>query len=509
MIQDIKQTDIIPTFNEKNQQVEMNVVTNLFKKTARKLQRLVVGADTLWTTPEHPFFSNNKWINAAMLTAGMVLQSPFGSDTVKANVPVNDTSVTVYNFTVENNHNYYVGKGNYLVHNSCERISTLTNGLTDPALKSAFTNALASNKNFADAIINGTVNIQDWVTLTKALGANSKIATDLKTLQKVKQIRNNADFSNALGNNALEEIIRGNNRASCATCQTAGTAAAKNMDEYLEDVEHFFNEFKNSTTDYLEVLAELRKAPSTSQNAAFDRAAEVIDHLNKNRQINKNAVQKFGGRFDIDVNVIDNCPNCSFFIELKNGQKIRLGVQGAGTLSDNLPSSLRVIYDDMLSAGYSVTDDGFSILFKNSENISIAKISDGSFSIKIPDNHISGPWAKQSSSADAVAALNNVKNDSPLYRIGTINHSSVAEAQYWSLENPLDIIDINVFASKYGIPIESVSSGDFFVVIAKPKVSAPFITREAPGIGSNSGGSIEVVVPVNGVTMESFHTINF
>lgn len=87
--------------------------------------------------------------------------------------------------------------------------------------------------------------------------------------------------------------------------------------------------------------------------------------------------------------------------------------------------------------------------------------------------------------------------------------SSAAEAQYWSLENPLDIVDVSEFAKKYGIPEDNLISGNFFVEIANPKLNIPKITREAPGVGNNVGGSIEIVVPRNGVILESFHTIKF
>lgn len=72
-----------------------------------------------------------------------------------------------------------------------------------------------------------------------------------------------------------------------------------------------------------------------------------------------------------------------------------------------------------------------------------------------------------------------------------------------------NITDIKDFAQKYGIPEANLKQGDFFVEIAKPKANIPKISREAPGVGLNSGGSIEVVVPVNGVNLESFHTIKF
>ena len=45
---------------------------------------------------------------------------------------------------------------------------------------------------------------------------------------------------------------------------------------------------------------------------------------------------------------------------------------------------------------------------------------------------------------------------------------------------------------------------DFFIEIGKPKSNIPKISRVAPGVGGNFGGNIEIVVPVNGVKLESF-----
>ena len=73
----------------------------------------------------------------------------------------------------------------------------------------------------------------------------------------------------------------------------------------------------------------------------------------------------------------------------------------------------------------------------------------------------------------------------------------------------MDIKNIKDFAVKYGIPESNLETGQFFVEIAKPKAGMPRISREAPAFGNNPGGSIEIVVPANGVQLESFHTIKF
>jgi hypothetical protein len=75
----------------------------------------------------------------------------------------------------------------------------------------------------------------------------------------------------------------------------------------------------------------------------------------------------------------------------------------------------------------------------------------------------------------------------------------VAEAQFWSIENP----NTPGYAAKYGIPPENVASANF-IEIATIKPGTPFITRPAPGLGVHGGGGIEVVVPSGGVNMTYF-----
>jgi hypothetical protein len=109
-----------------------------------------------------------------------------------------------------------------------------------------------------------------------------------------------------------------------------------------------------------------------------------------------------------------------------------------------------------------------------------------------------GP-ALQSSIPEALAARSAVQGGTPLYRLGTIGKSEAAEAQFWALEHPLN----PGFAARYGIPPANVAKFNF-IETATLKPGTPFVTRPAPGIGSNPGGGIEVVVPSNGVTLKYF-----
>jgi len=155
--------------------------------------------------------------------------------------------------------------------------------------------------------------------------------------------------------------------------------------------------------------------------------------------------------------------------------------------------------------GLQLIEQGTEIMILQ-QSKEIARIADNILQIKIPyDNG----WAKQSVTKLAIEASKNVETGVKLYRIGKLGQSHAAEAQFWSLENPLNIKNLKDFAKKYGIPEENLKGSDLFVEIGKLKSGSPFISREAPGFGNNIGGDIEIVVPAHGVQLETFHTIKF
>jgi RHS repeat-associated protein len=110
--------------------------------------------------------------------------------------------------------------------------------------------------------------------------------------------------------------------------------------------------------------------------------------------------------------------------------------------------------------------------------------------------------AVQATTKNALNARTQVGNGTTLYRLGTTGKSAAGEAQFWSLENPLS----PGYASIYGLPAGNISNANF-IETATLKPGAKFITRPAPGIGSNPGGGIEVVVPPGGVNLQTFSTI--
>jgi RHS repeat-associated protein len=106
--------------------------------------------------------------------------------------------------------------------------------------------------------------------------------------------------------------------------------------------------------------------------------------------------------------------------------------------------------------------------------------------------------AFQSLSREALAARRAINGGATMYRGGVLGRSAAAEGQFWALESPLNL----GYAQRYGIP--AVNSAFDFVLSGVIKPGAKYITRRAPGIGSNAGGGVEVVVRSGGVNSRSF-----
>jgi RHS repeat-associated protein len=98
----------------------------------------------------------------------------------------------------------------------------------------------------------------------------------------------------------------------------------------------------------------------------------------------------------------------------------------------------------------------------------------------------------QSSSAEAQAALVQAQNGAMLYRTGQLGESMAGESQYWSLENPL--LKPN-YANVVGLPDVTPD----FVMTGTLNSDATAIVNEAPGLGANAGGGLQVVTTPDGV----------
>jgi len=102
----------------------------------------------------------------------------------------------------------------------------------------------------------------------------------------------------------------------------------------------------------------------------------------------------------------------------------------------------------------------------------------------------------QSSSEEAQAALSAARDGAPLYRTGQLGESMGSESQYWSLENPAS----PGYAQQMGMPGVNPN----FVIQGTLRDGASVITNEAPGLGMNAGGGLQVVTSPGGVSSQYF-----
>jgi len=105
-------------------------VTDISVSETNELVHLTINGELIRTTVSHPFYTaSGEWKAAGDLNVGDHVVTMSGEATVEA-VAVEKLSeaVTVYNLTVEGEHNYYVAENGVLVHNSCGEAGSTNEG---------------------------------------------------------------------------------------------------------------------------------------------------------------------------------------------------------------------------------------------------------------------------------------------------------------------------------------------------------------------------------------------
>ena len=136
-IEEIKVGDNVLSWNEKSGHTEYKPVRQVFvRETEGVLEVAVAGEESmpLGVTEEHPFYvrrarsdlsgeedADGEWRLAGSLQAGDEVRRPSGEWVKVVSIKPRDGKVTVHNFEVADNHNYYVGELGVLAHNNCYR----------------------------------------------------------------------------------------------------------------------------------------------------------------------------------------------------------------------------------------------------------------------------------------------------------------------------------------------------------------------------------------------------
>jgi RHS repeat-associated protein len=129
-----------------------------------------------------------------------------------------------------------------------------------------------------------------------------------------------------------------------------------------------------------------------------------------------------------------------------------------------------------------------------------AQATGSTSSVTQSGNFVDTPYgpAVQDSSPSAQGLREEVASGRMIYRAGAFGQSNAAEGQFWGVDSPLE----PGYADKYGIASYTEPG---FVIGGTVKSGANFVTRPAPGYGTNAGGALEVVVEPGGVKIEFFH----
>lgn len=91
---------------------------------------LVIDGELIETTPEHPFYTiAGEWVEAENLTVGDLIWSLDGDYGAIEDIELIQTQQPMYNLTVDEAHTFFVGDGDWLVHNtSCPRLLEIPEG---------------------------------------------------------------------------------------------------------------------------------------------------------------------------------------------------------------------------------------------------------------------------------------------------------------------------------------------------------------------------------------------
>ena len=118
-IEQIQVGDSVWAYNERTRQTALRPVTHLFRYERDTVYVLhTATGEALRTTSDHPFYVRGQWVRVKRLRVGDSLVSQSGQRHVLRRIDRQPEHVTVYNFTVDGLHTYFVGQNAILVHNS-------------------------------------------------------------------------------------------------------------------------------------------------------------------------------------------------------------------------------------------------------------------------------------------------------------------------------------------------------------------------------------------------------
>lgn len=122
-ISSIEVGDVVLTWDESSGQVVERVVTAVLPHPDDEVAHVTFDDGSVTTTPDHPFFTVEAgWVATGLLWPGARVKTTTGVAVVWS-VYVEPYAGTLWNLTVEGAHTFFVGSGEWLVHNTCDDVA--------------------------------------------------------------------------------------------------------------------------------------------------------------------------------------------------------------------------------------------------------------------------------------------------------------------------------------------------------------------------------------------------
>lgn len=263
-IEQIKEEDTVLGVKVANGDTTWQKVSRTFTKHASKLVRIITGRDTIFSTPEHPYLTENGWKSAVDLKPGWRLRlAGHAFATLTAVLPI-DTSVTVYNFETSLTHNYCVGSEGIVVHNSCKIIQGLESRIPKEYYKDFVKDFKDAAKGSEEAKLlkkfnEGKISTDVWVILHDfpSLRANAD------ELVKFRDLLNACTTPNCTA--LMREIMMGN-KGFNALNQIDRNILGSRFEEFL-----YWARYKNETA----LAAQLEKCVARLNEAGVSTLTQI------------------------------------------------------------------------------------------------------------------------------------------------------------------------------------------------------------------------------------------
>jgi hypothetical protein len=118
-IAELEVDDMVLAYDEETGEIGYYPITVIWVHEDPVIVYLTIEGETILTTPEHPFYTEEgQWVAAGELQSGdEIRQSSWDTGTVQS-VHFVARPQTMYNLTVDISHTFFIGDGQWLVHNT-------------------------------------------------------------------------------------------------------------------------------------------------------------------------------------------------------------------------------------------------------------------------------------------------------------------------------------------------------------------------------------------------------